>query len=630
MKESEPKVVEVIPILKGLPKPALSYFYRGIVQEGEFVEIEVRKSKTLAVVSKVRDAREMRSDLRGATFALKKLAKRTADLGVSRSFVLAAERTGSFYAASTGSVLGSVIPKLFLTEPDLLCFCFKEPERASRDPVVIQQEKEERFATYRSIVREAFARRNSVMLIAPTNELAERAFRKLSHGIEEYAYLFTLDKTRKTLRETLRSARSEKHPILFVTTASGLPFDRPDLSTIILDEEHSRNYLTRSRPHISIKNFVESFSKISGKDLILGDTVLSIETLWRERLGKFSEFVPLKWRVTEGAEAEIIDMKKLRAEAGQFQIFSPELKELVSTAIANEEQVFLFGARKGLSASTVCGDCGHLLECLNCGAPVVLHRKNAEENIYICHACGAQRSPETRCDNCSSWKLVPLGIGIDRIAEEASRLWPKTPLYIFDKDHVESARSARILAKKILDERQAIIIGTELYPLYRESIPYSGIVSLDALFAIPDFGIHERIFSLITKMREMTGRKMAIQTRNIGKDIITFAARGNILDFYKTEIADRENFQYPPFSIFIKVLTEAKEADLGKKAGTLKHMFDEWNPDFLKRRGATPNQYVLSMIIRVKRDEWPNKEIVRRLSLLTPDFLIKVDPESIL
>jgi hypothetical protein len=36
------------------------------------------------------------------------------------------------------------------------------------------------------------------------------------------------------------------------------------------------------------------------------------------------------------------------------------------------------------------------------------------------------------------------------------------------------------------------------------------------------------------------------------------------------------------------------------------------------------------MIIRVSRNKWPLSELAYKLSLLPPDFLIKVDPESIL
>lgn len=638
MKESEetkseaslPQVVEVIPVMKGLPKAALTYFYRGPVEAGEFVNIDVRGTQTMALVTRVRNAREARADLRTGSFALKKLSGRKENLGISSSLARAAEKTAHYYAATTGAVLGALISKFFLTEPDLLTFNIPEPERTPREPVIIQLETEERFATYKSIIRERFAKKESVLFIAPSNELARRAYESLSQGIEDYTYLFTIAEKKKAAKDAVKQARSSAHPILFVTTTSGLIFDRVDLSTIILEGESSNGYRTRMKPYISYKTLIEFYAQTSGKELVIGDTVLSIETLWKEKQGKFAEFVPLKWRVTAPSKTFVIDMKKNKDESGKFEVFSPELKALIHTALTDGDQIFLFGARKGLPPTTVCGDCGSLLPCQNCGAPIVLHKKNEFERIYVCHACGDTRSAETKCDNCTSWKLVPLGIGIDRIADEARSIWRDTPVFIFDKDHIETLTAARNLVKKIRSAGPAIIVGSELFTLYQETIPHAAIVSMDSLFAIPDFGIHERIFSLVTRIREMTTHNLIIQTRNIGKDVLTQASKGDILGFYRSELSDREAFAYPPFSVFIKVSIDLEEREVAREATTLKQLFSIWNPDFMKVRSKKAGHSIITMIIRLPRDEWPEKELLQKLSLLGPDFLVKVDPESIL
>jgi len=625
-----PRVVEVIPVLKGLPKPALTYFYRGPVEVGEFVTIDVRGTPTMALVTHVRGAREARSDVRAGSFALKKLSGKRANLGITRSLAEAADKTAEYYAVTTGAVLGTIIPKMFLTEPELLTFNFPETPRTPREPVLIQLETQERFAAYKSIIRERFAKSESVLVLAPTNELARRAYETLSQGIEDYAHLFTLIEKKKAMRDALKLARAQSHPVLFVTTPAGIIFDRSDLSTIILEAEGSNGYRTRTKPYISFKVLLEFYSRISGKSLIMGDTVLSIETLWKEKLGLYTEFTPLKWRVNASSKSFVIDMKQYKNEAGKFEIFSPELKSLVSTALSDDDQIFLFGARKGLSPTTVCGDCGNLLPCQNCGAPIVLHKKNDTERIYVCHACGAVRPSETKCDTCQSWKLVPLGIGIDRIADEARALWPDVPVYTFDKDHLETPTAARNLSKKISGGGPAIIVGSELFTLYREHIPHAAVVSMDSLFAIPDFSIHERIFGLVTKLREMATHNLLIQTRNIGKDILTQASKGDISSFYRSELADREAFSYPPFSLFIKVSGEFRESEINSEAAMLKSLFTVWNPDFLKIRGKTRDQASIVMIIRLPRREWPDKELRGKLSLLGPQFLVKVDPESIL
>ena len=305
---------------------------------------------------------------------------------------------------------------------------------------------------------------------------------------------------------------------------------------------------------------------------------------------------------------------------------------MISEAVEEKHKVFLFGVRKGLAPSTVCGDCGTVLPCPNCGSPVVLHEKKDEfkERIYLCHACGAHRNAVTVCDNCGSWKLIPLGIGIDRIKYEVENLYPGEQIFVLDKDNASTQVQAQKIAREFGSSRGGILIGTELAFLYLEKIPYSAIVSLDSLFSIPDFGINERIFYLANRLLEFTTKKTIFQTRNIAKQILSFASDGNILDFYRSEIDDRESLLYPPFSVFIKVTTTGNSHEIDAKASDLRRLFIEFVPDFIRFRSATPGMFTLSMVIRIARIHWPDPILREKLLLLTPDFLIKVDPESIL
>src|SRR5690606_4413135 len=97
------------------------------------------------------------------------------------------------------------------------------------------------------------------------------------------------------------------------------------------------------------------------------------------------------------------------------------------------KNVFWFVARRGLYPQTVCRDCGNEHICLNCGSSLVLHEKKrvgtgkekndkTPERFFLCHRCGEKEGANVVCRNCSSWRLVPLGIGIERVFEEASSL----------------------------------------------------------------------------------------------------------------------------------------------------------------------------------------------------------------
>ena len=622
MKDGKPAaktyLVEVIPLAKGRGD-TLSYFSAERLLPGTIVKAPLRKGYAKAVVARTRSVASAKAEIRKAGYPLRKIAQRDVSAaGFSREFVNAAKSTAAYYATSTGSLLASMLPKMILENPEKF---FRVPEKkrpplSPRETTLLQMETEERFGQYRATVRQCFARKKSAMFVVPTHYDAEKAVVQLSAGIADYVYTFTLKDKAGDAAKAWQKALDEQHPVLFITTAAGVSFDRPDLDTVIMERENSRSYRAIARPYIHLKVFLEKLCKEAGKQLVLGDSVLSIEAMWREKQGEYGELSLVRWRLP-ASPAKLVDASAKPDGDGKFEIFSPELKTLIQKTIEEKTGILLFGARKGLAPTTVCGDCGYILPCLNCGAPVVLHRQRSGENIYICHACGTKRDSLTTCGYCGSWKLVPLGIGIERIAAEARQLFHTTPVEILDKDHAPNDAKARSIVKKF-SEQGGILVGTELAFYHLEKVPYAALVSADSLFSIPDFGINERIFYIVSRLREMTRKESVIQTRNIGKQVLAWAAQGNIIDFYLSEIADRKELLYPPFSIFIKI--SPFDAKVVRGMSAARDRLLKWGPE----------NYKDSIIIRVAREKWPDEELAGLLSLLGPQFSVKVDPESIL
>lgn len=604
-------LVSVAPISKSSAHKALSYFSTLRIPTGTIVKVPIRNSEVKAVVINSRSALNAKSDIRKAAYTLKKISKKDIfKAGFSPHFLSAINETARFYTATPGALLAGILPKMLLEEPEIFLRNINKPRNiAARETLLLQMEADERFGQYRALVRQCFARKKSVFFVVPTRFDAEKAFKELSPGIEPYVY------SQKRWKEAMRDG----HPILFITTISGVAFDRADIDIIIMERENSRAYRSLARPYIHLKVFLEKLARETGRQLILGDSVLSIETLWnwKEKSAEGGELSLVRWRLS-AAPSALIDASAKPDQSGKFEIFSPELKALIKRAAEEKENIFLFGARKGLAPTTICGDCGYILPCLNCGAPIVLHEqrsnfKNSKgptlERIYHCHACGNKRDSHTTCGFCGSWKLVPLGIGVEKIAAETRALFPKTNVFILDKDHAPTEKQANSIAKKFHDSG-GILIGTELALFHLEKVPYIALVSADSLFSIPDFSINEKIFYLTSRLREMTGKESIIQTRNIGKQVLAWASQGNIIDFYTNEINERKVLLYPPFSVFIKIIGEKIPFDI----------FSKWQPETYKD----------SLIIRIKRDEWPNQELLNQLALLGPQFTVKVDPESIL
>ncbi|MDO8424062.1 MAG: hypothetical protein Q7S54_00440 [bacterium] len=618
-------LVEVMPLAKSnrhSPAGELSYFSSLKIAPGTIVKVPMRNGRVNAVVLNSRSAASAKSELRKAAFALKKIAKKDVfDAAITDEFLSAVKETASYYATSPGTLLKTLLPKMILEEPELF-FQNAGKRRKSgsgmaKEPLLLQMESDERFGQYRAMVRQCFARRASVMFVVPTHLDALKAQKHLSQGIAEYVHVFTLKESAEEAGNIWRKARDEKHPVLFITTPAGLAFDRRDLGTIVIERENSRAWRTLNYPYIHFQVFIEKLSKATLRQLVLGDSVLSIETLWnwKEKSSDHGELSLVRWRLP-AAPTTLVDASAKPDQNGKFEIFSPELKKLIAKALEEKERIFLFGARKGLYPTTICGDCGFILPCLNCGAPVVLHGAKAG-NVYICHACGTRRDSATTCGYCGSWKLVALGIGIERIAAEARELFPGTSISILDKDHAPNDAKAQSIAHKFTTQG-GILVGTELALFYLEKVPYASLVSADSLFSIPDFSVNEKIFYLVSRLREISEKETVIQTRNIGKQILAWAAQGNIIDFYGNEVAERRELLYPPFSVFIKITSLSERAP--QDILIIKERFSKWHPDSFKD----------SLILRMPKEQWPDQELSDALSLLGREFSIKVDPESII
>lgn len=619
------KVVEVVPIVKGFPRETLSYFSKESFAPGSFVKIPLRNGSILGIVESSTDVSQKKSLIKRADFPLKKISL-TPKQALSKGFMKAVLETARFYATSSGSVLGTLLTKFYLENPNFLRKNYRVSPEAT-EIKLIQLSEEERYREYRGIIRESFAKGSSVMFIAPTKKDLDKAVRSLNTGIEKFVHS-TSGLTPKGLKKLFLKIHEEKHPVLLITSMSNCIFDRADLGTIIVERENSRAYRGLKRPFLDYKMFLKNYTKECGKNLIFGDSVLSLETLWLEKEGVYSATTPLTWRLKDSASGEIVDMRAKK----EFEIISERLQNRIKMSLTENKKIFLFGVRKGLSSTTACGDCGSLLLCKNCSSPLVLHTQQIQGetiNYYKCHHCGAKRTSETRCDTCQSWKLIPLGIGIDTIAKECKEKMPEVNIFILSKEHTPTKSKAIETVKRFFDTPQSILIGTEMAIEYLESIQTVGVVSLDSLFSIPNFYINERIFYLITRLKEITSDNFLIQTRNAGVNILEWATAGNILDFYRSEIVEREELHYPPFSYFIKISYENTIDKIEAKSIVLKNDFELFNPHFMIKKNSQRKTAELTMIIRISRENWPDESLQSKLLLLTPDFLIKVDPESI-
>ena len=389
------QILTVAPIVRGALQGHLSYFSKETVPLGSVIMVPIRTREVPALVLESKSVSDAKSALKSSEYALRKITRLKPHRVWNNAFMKAAEETAQFSAQGLGETLLTLTPKTILDAH--IDGTLDEAENSTikksasgKKILAIQSDTKTRLEAYQQLVRESFARHESLFICVPTLEEVERLERELGHGIKEYTYAFHSVLTKKRLLEKWSGALAEKHAILAVGTPQYLALPR-SFDTIVIDEEHSRSWKTLARPLIDMRIFAEAYATLKGSALIFGASILRTETHKRILSDEIGEFNRINNRTVAEIKTGIIDPrteeKHIREMTGKktVQIVGDEIRTLIEGAQEKHEHVFLLAARKGLSPITACGDCGTIIRCEECDTPLVVH-KQGEGRVFSCHS----------------------------------------------------------------------------------------------------------------------------------------------------------------------------------------------------------------------------------------------------
>ncbi len=630
-------IIECLPFSGGLNKESLSYFSAESFEPGALLKVNLRGKSINALVLESRDAADAKTEIKSADFSLKKISNFVSKPFLQKEFLEAVKETAEYFVTTQGGVLSHLIPAFVLESPDIFfpkvapfknfLRCHLRKEEGS----ILQTPDEERFIHYRSLIREEFAKKRSVFLCLPQNEDIKQAKEKLERGIESFVCIFHKDMNKKELKEELKKIYLTSHPILIIATARWLFLPRNDFGAIIIDKENENGWKTLARPFIDLRFFAETLASKKNIRCVMGDLFLRTETLHRYKQGEVAEFENVKWRLPTDIKTNIVDLKKTNKKEKEFKTLSSELLNLIKETTEKGSHMFIFAARKGLSSVTVCRDCGEQVKCKNCSSPMILY-KTKIGGAFRCHQCEETRDAAEVCRNCGSWKLAAFGSGIDKVAEEIKKSIPDINLFELHKNIAGTGAKASKIIKNFYENRGSVLLGTEMaFSYLYKKVANTAIASFDSLFSIPDFRIREKIFRLVLQTKELAKEKFLIQTRNSSDLTVEFAVAGNLIEFYKKEIEDRQALGYPPFGIFIKITTRGTKNFATRETEKLKSIFDSYSPTiFNSIHEKKGKQFAVNIVIKLKKGKWLEENLFSLLKSLPPHFEIKVDPDNLL
>lgn len=651
-------IATVIPLSKNIQKENLTYFTAKEIPLGSIVSVPVRSKMVDALVIELDNVSNLKGGVKDADYQLKKIDTVKGMAPFRQSFFEACVRMQKYYATTTGSIIDAMLPNIFLEKYSEL----KKPKtipdgnntNLACEKLIFQALPSDRLSWYRTLVREAFAKKQSVFVCVPTEYDIDTYYNAFSKGIEQYVFRFHGNLNKKNLISDYNKAITEEHAVIIIGTGMFLSIPRYDIKTIIVEHESSESYKGIRRPYADMRSFAEVLAETEGSRIIFGDTLLRPETLQRHENKELGEVASPLFRLPSVERQIILDMKEEVNEKGTqtFTVLGETTKKMIEYAQAHDESVFLFTVRKGLAGVTVCGDCGDTMLCNYCKVPIVLYKKRntkdtntTEERIFMCNKCGRRETAKARCQKCDSWNLAPLGIGTDRVKEEIEKLFPQAVIVQIDKEATPTEKDIKIAKLKIENTKNIILIGTEMaFSSIKDKFTHSTIVSLDGLLSIPSFNMNQKILHIIEKMSLITERNMIIQTRIPETPILQHVLAGNVLPLYREDLKEREAFGYPPYKRLIKITFTGNARDGEKARNYLEEVFAEYDPQiFSAFAGRVKGEYVINTVLKIDPKIWPfppktnsfqsNKETLDlndRLLSLSPAFLINIDPEDLL
>lgn len=424
-----------------------------------------------------------------------------------------------------------------------------------------------------------------------------------------------------------------------------------NIGLIIIDEEHEGAYKqTSPAPRYDAKIVAQKLAEFHHCPLLLGSATPDISVYYRAvNSGNLFE-MKHRYRNAPIAPVTVINMQEY-ARAAYKNVISKPLQVAITETVEKKQQVILLINRRGFATFTQCQACGHVIECPNCAIPMIWH---AKDQRLKCHYCNqVERFPEI-CPECGSDALKISGTGTQKIEQYIKEIFPDYRVERVDSDIlVRKGEHIRLLERFQKGEID-ILVGTQMIAkgLDNPNVTLVGVISADASFNLPDFRASERGFQLLTQVAGRAGRgeftgRVYFQTYNPDYYALASAKSQNYNEFYSTEIAAREEFDYPPFSQMVRLIISSTNNFRAEKSAQeiamrMCLMIDKYGiSERLEVLGPTPcvierinGYYRFQIIIKNKLEEKGHHFISSFLNKITMPKDIKlaidVDPLDIL
>lgn len=353
-----------------------------------------------------------------------------------------------------------------------------------------------------------------------------------------------------------RIHRGEAQIVLGARSAIFSPCRR--LGLIIMDEEHEQSYYQENSPRFHCREAAVQRGRDTGAMVLLASATPSLESYHKALAG---EYYLLEMESRIGGKplpaVATVDMRRELRE-GWPHILSRPLVAAVKERLVKGEQTLLFLNRLGSHTFVSCRDCGFVYQCPHCSVSLVYYKRR---NALRCHHCGYEQPMAPLCPQCESRRIRYFGLGTEELETVVKKTFPSARVARLDSDNTRQKGRFEAVYSAVHRGEVDILIGTRMIAKGWDfpRITLAGIIAADLTLNFPDFRAAEWTFQLITQVAGRCGRgdvpgEVILQTYRPEEPAIVLGASQSYRRFYEWEIANREQYQYPPFRQLGKVM----------------------------------------------------------------------------
>jgi len=334
----------------------------------------------------------------------------------------------------------------------------------------------------------------------------------------------------------------------------------PDLGLIVVDEEHDGSYKQSEGFRYNARDLALMRGQMDKTVVLLGSATPVLTTYQRALDGHLTHLqLPERTAERKLPQVQLVDLSEHEGES----LLSEALQKALAEALLAGEQTLLLLNRRGYAPFLLCHDCGASLRCPNCD--ITLTYSQVQRSLR-CHYCDFRQRPPESCERCSGVRLLPEGMGTERLEEEIRQNFPEARVARMDRDTTSRKGAHHRLVEKMMTGEIDVLIGTQMIAKGHDfpAVTLVGVLNADTALNLPDFRSAERVFSLLSQVAGRAGRgdrpgRVMIQTYAVDNYALDFVTRHDYQGFAALELSQRQALYYPPFGYLVNLVLSGND-----------------------------------------------------------------------